>query len=173
MKHHSTVASPEIDAERMGLRLEPKSIMDRRVVLGMLGAGTVGLLALGLGEAHAADDPKHSNENLHAKCLKSCQECATACGEMFHHAVEQVAAGRKEYAKALQLMADCEAFCKLSASMIARTSPLMAYSSQACADACRDCARECDQIASAAMKECAERCRACEKSCRDMVKAMG
>ena len=172
MKSYSVVASPEIDASQLDLRLQTKGIMDRREALGILGAGTVGLLSMGLGEAHAADAPKH-NEDPHAKCLKACQECATACGEMFHHCVEQLTAGKKEYANALQLMADCEAFCNLSASMIARMSPLMAYSCGACADACRDCAMECEKFSSASMKECAERCRACEKSCREMVKAMG
>jgi len=145
--------------------------MDRREVLGILGVGTAGLVAMGMDEAWAADGLK-SNENPHEKCLKACQECAATCAETCHHCVEQVAAGKKEYAKALQLMADCEAFCALSASMIARMSPLMAYSCAACADACRDCAKECDRFDSPQMKECAERCRACEKTCRDMVKAM-
>lgn len=146
--------------------------MDRREILGLLAAGTAGLGAFGVRGARAAETPEH-RDTPHEACVKACKECATTCAAMFHHCAEQLAAGKKEYAKALQLMADCEAFCTLSASMMARSSPLMAYSCAACADACRDCAKECDQVGSAAMKECAERCRACEKTCRDMVKAMG
>ena len=146
--------------------------MDRREALGLLGAGTASLAAIGAGGALAAENPEH-RDNPHEACLKACKACATECAEMWHHCVEQLAAGKKEYAKALQLITDCEAFCTLSASMIARMSPLMAYSCGACADACRDCAKECDQLGSAPLKECAERCRACEKTCRDMVSAMG
>ncbi len=145
--------------------------MDRREVLGLLGAGATSLAAFGVGGAHAAETAER--DNPHVACLKECKACATECAEMCHHCIEQLATGKKEYAKALQLIADCEAFCALSASMIARMSPLMAYSCGACADACRDCAKECDQVGSAPMKECAERCRACEKTCRDMVRAMG
>lgn len=143
--------------------------MDRREVLGLLGAGTAALVSIGVRSGHAAEG--HS-ENPHEACLKACTACATECAEMCHHCVEQLAAGKTEYAKAMQLIADCESFCTLSASMIARKSPLMAYSCAACADACRDCAKECDAVGSAPLKECAERCRACETACRDMVKVM-
>ena len=152
--------------------MEGRSTIDRREVLGLLAAGTASLGAFGVRGADAAENPEH-RDNPHEACVTVCRECATKCAEMFHHCVEQLAAGKKEYAKALQLIADCEAFCTLSASMMARMSPLMAYSCAACADACRDCAKECDQLGSAPMKECAERCRACEKTCREMVKAMG
>ena len=70
-------------------------------------------------------------------------------------------------------MADCEGFCRLSASMVARQSPFMAYACAACADACRDCARECDKLDASTMKDCASACRECETSCRTMIKAMG
>jgi hypothetical protein len=84
-----------------------------------------------------------------------------------------VAAGKKEHARALRLVADCEGFCRLSASMIARHSVLMMYSCAACADACRDCGQECAKFDDPAMKACAAACVACENSCRAMVKAMG
>ena len=146
--------------------------MDRREILGLLGAGAAGLAAFAVVGADATESPEHP-DNPHEACLKACTACATQCAAMRHHCIEQLEAGKKEYAKALQLIADCEAFCTLSASMIARLSPLMAYSCGACADACHDCAKECDQFDSAPLKECAERCRACEKTCRDMIRAMG
>ena len=171
MRPYAASASPRSETIKIDPQSEQENLMDRRKVLAMLGAGTVGVLAMGAGGANAAGDPM-PDDNPHEACLKACQACATTCAQTCHHCVEQVAAGKKEYAEAWQLMADCEAFCMLSASMIARKSPLMAYSCAACADACRDCAKKCEQLHSAPMKECAKRCRACEKTCRDMVKAM-
>lgn len=145
--------------------------MDRRDLLALLGIETASLAALGVRAAHAAENPDHRDDPQEA-CVNACKACATKCAETCHECIEQLAAGKKEYAKALQLVSDCEAFCTLSASMISRRSPLMAYSCAACADACRDCAKECDQLGSTTMRECAERCRSCEKACRDMVRAM-
>lgn len=144
--------------------------MERRELLGLLGATSAGILAMNFSEANAAE--QKLIDNPHAECIRACQDCATKCADTCHHCMSKVSAGEKQYVKAMQLMADCEAFCRLSASMIARMSPLMVYSCLACADACRDCAKECGQFDSPRLKECAERCRSCEKSCRDMVKAM-
>ena len=54
----------------------------------------------------------------------------------FHHCVTQVAEGKKEHAKPLQYFADCAGFCALSACNIAKHSPLMAFSCDACGEAC-------------------------------------
>jgi len=71
------------------------------------------------------------------------------------------------------LTMDCQEFCVLSATLIARGSPLMHYSCEACADACRACAEACEKHpASEIVKACAEKCRTCERSCREMVKNM-
>src|SRR4051812_9125653 len=85
----------------------------------------------------------------------------------------QVDAGKKEYAKALHLVADCARFCDLSAALIASQSPLMVHACLACAEACKACATECDRFDSAEMKSCVKACRDCETTCRAMVKAMG
>ena len=147
--------------------------MDRRESLGILGTTIVGLVAGSFGQAEAAAGQLGHNDKAHEECLKACNSCADHCAEAFHHCVREVASGKKEHAVALRLVADCEGFCRLSSSMVARQSPLMAYACTACADACRDCARECDKFDAPTMKECAEACRACETSCRTMVKAMG
>ena len=142
--------------------------MHRRELLGVLGATATGLVAVTGSEAHAAPLDK-----AHEDCLKACSDCADVCNETFHHCYMQVAQGKKEHAKALQLVSDCAEFCGLSASMIAKHSPLMAYSCHACTEACKACAAECDKFDSAEMKACAKSCRDCEKSCLEMVKAMG
>jgi len=147
---------------------QEESIMHRRELLGVLGATVAGLIAVTGGEAHAAPMDK-----AHEDCLKACTDCAKECGETFHHCYMQVAQGKKEHAKALHLVSDCAEFCGLSASMIAKHSPLMVHSCLACAEACKACATECDKFDSAEMKACAKSCRECEKSCLEMVKAMG
>jgi hypothetical protein len=145
--------------------------MDRRELLGVLGATAAGLAAVTGGRAGAAQGGHH--DKVHEDCLKACQDCAKACDETFHHCYRQVAEGRREHAKALHLASDCAAFCGLSACMVARNSPLMVHACAACAEACKDCAAECDKFDSAEMKACAKSCRDCEQACREMVKAMG
>jgi hypothetical protein len=148
----------------------------RREIFGALGAGAAGLtLIAGNNAARAqsvADDHKHVEMNK--KCCNICDDCARACNEAFHHCVEQAAGGKARHAKVAQVVADCAAFCTLSATMIGRDSAMMMFSCRACADACRQCARECEPfIADPAMKQCFDACTRCEESCRNMVKAMG
>jgi hypothetical protein len=147
--------------------------MDRRESLGILGTTIVGLVAGSSGRAETAAGQSGHNDQAHEECLKACNSCADECAETFHHCVREVASDKQEHAAALRLVADCESFCRLSASMIARMSAFMAYSCAACADACRDCARECGKFDASTMKDCAKACRACEASCRTTVKAMG
>jgi hypothetical protein len=144
-------------------------IMDRRELLGMMGAGTAGLLAMGSREAVAG--PGHLNQ-AHEDCLKACADCAKECEMMFHHCFKLTAQGQKEHAKPAHIALDCAEFCGLSAKLIARMSPLMAISCSACADACKRCGDECEKSDSAEMKKCAEACRKCEQSCREMVRSM-
>jgi len=150
--------------------------MDRRELLGVLGAGAAGLAALSHREVRAADEEHHHRDKIHEDCLKACGECAKSCNETAAHCLEQLAAGsgdRKTHARVHGLTMDCQEFCVLSATLIARDSTLMMYSCDACADACKTCAEACDQHpASEMVKECAEKCRACERTCRVMVKAM-
>jgi hypothetical protein len=79
----------------------------------------------------------------------------------------------KEYAWALHLVTDCAAFCDLSATLIARQSPLMVHACAACAKACQDCGAECDKFTDVALKECAKAWHDCEASCRTMIKSSG
>jgi hypothetical protein len=146
--------------------------MDRRDLLGVLGTTAAGLFAVNA-RARGADDQAQHHSGAHSECQQACQNCARSCSETFHHCYEQVAAGKKEHAKALRLVADCAKFCMLSADMIASGSPLMVHSCGACAEACKACGAECGRFDSTEMKECAQACETCEKSCRAMVQAMG
>ena len=51
--------------------------MDRRELLGVLGAGAVGLAALTRATAAGADeDHHHHHDKAHEDCMKACGECA-------------------------------------------------------------------------------------------------
>jgi hypothetical protein len=152
--------------------------MDRRELLGVLGAGAVGLSAITGREAVAGPEgaaKESCTDPVHADCMKACGECAKICNEAAKHCLMELSEGtgdRKHHARAHALANDCQAFCVLSATLIARDSELMTYSCEACAEACRCCAEECAKSHSELMKECAEKCRKCEATCRAMVKAM-
>jgi len=150
--------------------------MERREMLGVLGAGTMGLVALSRVAVGAEQAEHHHHDKAHEDCMKACGECAKACNETASHCLEQLREGsgdRKIHAEVHSLTMDCQEFCVLSATLIARGSNLMQYACEACADACRACAAACDKHpASEMVKQCAEKCRACERSCREMVKNM-
>ena len=150
--------------------------MDRRKLLGVLGAGTIGLATQSRAAAGADEEHHHHHDKAHEDCMKACGECARACNETAAHCLEQLSEGsgdRKIHAQVHELTMDCQAFCTLSATMMERGSDLMQYSCEACAEACRCCAEACDKHPAAAMvKACAEKCRTCEGTCRAMVKSM-
>jgi hypothetical protein len=155
--------------------------MDRRELLGALGVGTVGLLAVG-GNADAQEQARfqyHSQlDKTHVDCLDACTACAAVCNEASHHCLTQIQKGstdKDHHARAHHLAMDCAAVCAVSAALVARQSPLMDAQCNACADACRRCAEECEKGQSDAgiMKDCVRICRECERSCREMVRAMG
>ena len=144
--------------------------MDRREMLGLLGAGAVGLTAMSSREAVAAD-PKL--DAMHKECLEACGDCAKACDMAFHHCYTQVAEGKRDHAKPLHYVADCAGFCALSACNIAKHSPLMVHSCESCAEACKATLAVVSQFDSEEMKATAKSLERCEKSCRAMVAGMG
>ena len=151
--------------------------MKRRELLGALGASAAGLAAMTTSahaqdQDHLKDEPNH-HDKVHEACLEACSDCARTCDETFHHCYMLLAEGKKEHARSLHLLSDCAGFCALSACMIAKHSPLMAYSCGACADACATTAAEVEKFDSPPMMAAAKALRTCEKSCKEMVAAMG
>ena len=139
--------------------------MDRREMLGILGAGAAGLVALG-GTARA----DHEGQG-HDKHIAITGQCAIVCNQAAHHCLEELRKGgphAEHHAKAHELAMDCQAFCVLTATLMARSSPLAKYAHVACADACRDCAAACEGHEDEVMKACVAACRECEKVCREM-----
>ena len=145
--------------------------MDRRELLGLLGATGVGLTAFAGREAAAAD--MKPMDPVHKECLEACSDCAKACDMTFHHCYMQVAEGKREHAKPLHYAADCAGFCALSACNIAKHSPLMAFSCESCAEACKATLAVVSTFDSPEMKMAAKALERCEKSCRAMLASMG
>ena len=146
--------------------------MDRREMLGVLGASAVGLTALAGREVNASQGSAKLDA-VHKECLEACSDCAKSCDMTYNHCLMQVAEGKKEHAKPLRYVADCAGFCALSACNIAKMSPLMAYSCAACADACHATLASVSKFDSEEMKAAAKDLARCEKSCRAMIEAMG
>ncbi len=146
-------------------------MIDRRELLGMFGgAGLVGLTTSGsLARGQEAKD--HHREHLQtiAECVRVCNETAAHCLDKLRRAGSE---DRERHALAHQMTMDCQAFCVLAGTLMARSSPLVGPAHQACAEACNACAKACeggDEV----MTRCAEACRACEKACREMAKSGG
>jgi hypothetical protein len=151
--------------------IDREDIMDRRELLGLMGIGAAGLMATAAREASAGDQEHHE----HAEHIKTIGQCAIACNEAAHHCLDALkkesSEHREHHARAHELTMDCQAFCVLTATLMARSSPLAHYAHQACAEACRCCAEECEKGQDEIMKECAKKCRDCEQVCRSMSKA--
>lgn len=145
--------------------------MHRREMLGAVGLGAAGLLAMG-GDARA--DHTSQLSEMEKKCVEACHECATACDEASQHCLMELEEGRgdrQHHARAHHLTADCASLCHLTGALIARKSPVHGDVCQACAEVCRKCAEECEKSQGAPiMKDCARLCRDCEKSCREMAR---
>lgn len=153
--------------------------MDRREMLGMVGAGAFGLAATGATTARADDDHKHDHDHDHKHDHKHDHDqhievmihCARTCAEAARHCVEELKKGgdhADKHADALAYVAACEGFCMLSARQTAFHSPLAQLAHRANARACDECAHACEGLEGEAMKACAESCRKCAEACRSM-----
>jgi hypothetical protein len=142
-----------------------RDIMDRRELLGILGAGAAGLVAMGRGQAHA------DHEGPPEDHIKILGECAKICSEAASHCLDELRKGGRHaehYAKAHEAAMDCQAFCVLAATLMARRSPVAQYAHPGAAAACRNFAVACEGLQDDVMKECVQACRECEEICRRM-----
>ena len=149
--------------------------MDRREMLGTLGATAAGLAAMAAGDAYAEAPQKKGHDEHDAmsqKTGKTCSACMNACNEGFHHCHEQLAAGKKEYAAAAHLCVDTAEMCACAAALCARVSPLMGHCCEACAKCCDACIEECEKLKDSELKGVIAACRTAAKECRDMAKMM-
>src|SRR4051794_41872762 len=108
--------------------------MDRRELLGVLGATAAGLAAV-TGEALAQEGKAHSHAegDIHEKCAEACTDCEKACNQGFHYCYKQVQAGKAEHAKAMHLFVDCGEVCSTAGKIAARMRPRITPTRPACA----------------------------------------
>lgn len=141
--------------------------MERRNMLGVLGAGAAGLVASG-GTALAQQPHEHG---------KALDDCREVCGKAAHHCLEELRKGagnREQIARAHEMTMDCQRFCSLATDLTSSSSPVAHHAHAACAEVCRECGEACEKAAGdKVMQECAKTCREAEKHCRMMAKAGG
>lgn len=148
--------------------------MDRRELLGVLGATAAGLTAVTGGRVGAQEEKaRHAHGDIHERCAEACVDCEKMCNHAFHHCFQQVKAGKQEYARAMQLCVDCGDVCSTAGKLVARMSPMMAHTCRACAECCDDCCAACEKLDAPDIKEFVASLRKCAEACREMVKAMG
>jgi hypothetical protein len=159
------------------MHLREEKIMDRRELLGVLGATAAGLAAVTGGETLAQQAKPHAHEegrgDIHEKCAEACVDCEKHCNQGFHHCYRQISSGKQQHARAMHLCVDCGEVCSTAGKLVARMSPLMTYTCHACAESCEACIAECEKLNDPEMKETIAALRTCAQSCREMVKAMG
>jgi uncharacterized protein YndB with AHSA1/START domain len=144
--------------------------MDRRQLLGFLGAVIVGLTAFS-GSRVSADDPHAKHAEPLSHCAKACVECSQECDSCYQHCAGLVAEGHKDHAGTMRLCVDCSEICSTAAKLVARQSTLAATTCEACAKACDECAAACGKFPDDKhMARCATACRDCAAACRDMIK---
>jgi hypothetical protein len=143
--------------------------MNRREILGLAGIGMTGL---SLGAVSAAAQHPHHHDKLHGECLKACDTAATVCNETFHHCFHKVKDGHPEHHEIATITIDCQEFCKLSAELLARESPLIITALTACAESCKLTALACSKHDDPQMKECADACKKCETASLAMAKVL-
>ncbi|MGE3820567.1 MAG: hypothetical protein AB7I30_14235 [Isosphaeraceae bacterium] len=140
--------------------------MDRRHMLGMLGAGAVGTLAMGGTHARAADHHDDAHMETMARCARKCADAAAHClGQL-----RKGSGDSERHAAALAMTIACETFCLHTYHQAACHSPLAALAHEANAKACEQCAKTCEGMDGAVMKECVEECRKCAEACREMAR---
>ena len=119
--------------------------MNRREVLGFLGAGAAGLTAFA--ESRASTDEPHAKNAKHFdQCAKACAECLQECDSCYHHCAGLVVEGHKDHARTMKLCVDCGEICSAAAKLAARQSVLAAILCDACAKACDECNAACEKF---------------------------
>lgn len=148
--------------------------MNRKVLMGTLGAAALALAFLG-GRGLRADDKE--GHHVHAefeKCARACTDCCLACESCYRHCLHLTAKGQSMHARTVQTCNDCGDFCALAAKVTARGGPTAATTCDACAKVCDTCGAACEKFPDDEhMKTCAKACRDCAKACREMLKHVG
>lgn len=112
-----------------------------------------------VGKTKAAMDMMAPSSLLH-----TIQHCAATCDHMITHLLchEDVNLRRQQ----LLLLRDCADICHLTASLIARNSPMARMMAHICAHICERCGNECAKYPDHHSQHCARICLQCAQECR-------
>lgn len=105
-------------------------------------------------------------QELFDRCIAACNACATACGRCAAACLREPDV--KSMAACIALDTDCEAMCRLCASLMARGSVHARAACRLCAEVCRACGDECASHDHDHCQACATACRSCAQECRNM-----
>lgn len=150
--------------------------MDRRQMLGVVGAGAAGLAVMSGRTAEAQQGGRAGDRtatNLDQKKLQDLQmmqECIHICNETAQHCMTQARQKQGNVQDHLQNhehVMDCVQVCGVTADFMARKSPFSQAMHKANAEVCRKCADVCENSQDDAeiLKTCAESCRKCAEMC--------
>jgi len=119
-------------------------------------------------ETEALESPMspHLTDDMKA-CIEACQACHEACMETTAKLRMQ---GPGDEGRIGALL-DCAELCRLTASFVARDSPLHAMACALCADACQRAARDCERVEDENVRRVAEACRRTADRCRRIAAA--
>ena len=133
-------------------------------MIGAMGLGAAALTVTGT-SARAAEGDDSMKDHI-----KVMGECAMMCNATAHHCLEAICKNEgdaEKHARVHELAMDCQEFCVLSATLMARHSPLAKYAHEANAQACKDLADACEQHkGSDLVKKTGEQARKCAEVCR-------
>ena len=96
-------------------------------------------------------------------CIEACNACATQCETCAASCLIEPSV--QHMANCIALDLDCAAYCRMTASLLARGSQFVELVCQDCAEICHACAEECSQHAMQHCQQCAEACRRCAEAC--------
>ena len=113
------------------------------------------------------EDRTHAAQHLR-ECADECGRCADVCTETVTHCLEL--GGRYAEALHVNLLLDCVAICRASATFLRHGTPRHRLTCYVAAEVCRACAEDCERIGRGdrQMLACAEACRRCAVLCEEM-----
>ncbi len=137
--------------------------MDRREILGMLGATAMGASAL---PAMGQHDHSGHAAGAHKSLADAASACSTAADACVTHCVDMLAGGDKSLQYCAATSREVATVCSGLQSLAAQNSPHLASYAKVAAEICKDCEAECRKHSQHAVcKACGDSCAACAAEC--------
>jgi Cys-rich four helix bundle protein (predicted Tat secretion target) len=165
-------------ASAHGRTTENGSEMDRRKLIGALGAATAAGLS---GKALAQHDPAHDHPHHHGgkasvastphmKLIASTSTCISTGEVCREHCIRLLSEGDKGMGDCAKAVSQMLALCTALQSLAAQNSPLLIATAKVALEGCDRCADACKPHVDhhAECKACFDACQDCIKACRTL-----